>query len=82
MTLTITLEGEDAARVTAEAHRRGVEPDDVVRESLRKTLPNDSPQETQEPFVISGSLLRARPGLNFDDIEGLLDEVDGPYRRQ
>lgn len=34
-----------------------------------------------EPFVIRSKHMGLRAGIDLDDIEGLLDRLDGPLRR-
>jgi hypothetical protein len=36
---------------------------------------------TREPLQIRASNMGLRPGIDLDDIEGLLDRLDGPLRR-
>ena len=78
--LTITLDDELAARLEAEARRKGMPPEDVVSENLPRLLGGRA-TGADEPFVIDGPFLRPRPGIAFDDIEALLDEIEGSDRR-
>jgi guanyl-specific ribonuclease Sa len=79
--LTVTLKDDVAALVEKEAQRTGVPPEEVVSESVRRTLENDAASTVVERFAIRGPFLRARQGVTFEDIEGLLDEAEGPLRR-
>jgi hypothetical protein len=41
---------------------------------------SEGPLQLREPFAVKPRPLKARPGLNFDKIEELLDEAEGPCR--
>jgi len=50
-----------------------------VNEIIRRGL--EAPRPELEPFGVSGRPMGLRPGIDLDDIEGLLDVLDGPDRR-
>ncbi len=80
MRTTLTLDDDVAARLNAEVRRSGRSLKEVVNAHLRQSLLAKPPQAARRFRV------RARPmdpidGLAFDDVEGLLDQVDGPSRR-
>lgn len=82
MRTTLTLDDDVAARLRNEARRSDRSFKEVVNGLLRfalnamKTKPSASIR-----FVVRTRPLMPRPGLNFDNIEELLDQVDGPLRR-
>jgi hypothetical protein len=82
MARTVTISDETAAAVDAAAARTNRPVDELVDEALRREFPRDSGTSV-EPFVITGPFVRSRPGtnFNFDKIEALLDEVEGPWRK-
>jgi len=54
---------------------------ETVNEFLRVGLMARREAKPAKPFEIYSRDLHARPGLNFDNIEELLDQVEGPMRR-
>lgn len=54
---------------------------ETVNEFLRAGLMARREAKPAKPFEIYSRDLHARPGLNFDNIEELLDQVEGPMRR-
>jgi hypothetical protein len=76
---TLTLDDDVAAKL-ADAVRRLDRPyRTVVNDALRRGL--EAPPPGLEPFVVDARPMGLRPGLDLDDIEGLLDLVEGPLRR-
>jgi len=78
---TVTLDDDVSALLDKEAQRKGVPADEVLNEKLRRVLEAESDAPTGRRFVIRGPFLRAREGITFDDIDALLDETEGPWRR-
>jgi predicted transcriptional regulator len=76
---TLTLDDDVAARLRSEARRRGVPYRTVVNEAIRAGLAARGRE--LEPFTVAARPMGLRPGLDLDDIEGLLDLIDGPGRR-
>jgi hypothetical protein len=74
---TLTLDDDVAAGLRREARRRGAPFRLVVNEALRAGLA--APRRTT-PFRVDARPMRLRPGLDLDDIEGILDLVDGAGR--
>ena len=74
----MTLEDDVMSDVRREVHRSGRSFKAVVNDALRHGL-ELRPDPT--PFVVTPYDLGTRPGFDFDDIEGLLDRLDGPDRR-
>jgi len=75
---TLTLEDDVAARLREEARRQGRSFKDVVNDAIRAGL-NQVPDA--EPYEVPVRDLGLRPGIDLDDIQGLLDRLDGPDRR-
>jgi hypothetical protein len=76
---TVTLETDVAERLRAEAHATGRSFKDVVNTAIRRGL--DQQPDRLPPFIVEARPMGLRDGLSLDDIEGLLDRVDGPDRR-
>lgn len=63
-----------------ESRRRGKPIRAVVNEALRAGL-REGPSTARPPYRVKARNMGLRPGIELDDIEGLLDRLDGPYRR-
>lgn len=75
---TLTLDDDVADRLAAEARRSGRSFRAVVNVALRRGL---EARTSTEPYQVRSSPMGLRPGMALDDIEGLLDLLDGPLRR-
>lgn len=80
MRTTLTLDKDVAAKLKAEARRSGRTFKEVVNEALRTGL-NVRTDLTVTPFVVHARPMGARPGLNYDKISELIEQVEGPYHR-
>lgn len=76
---TITLEADVAERLRQEVHASGRSFKEVVNDAIRAGL--DRTGGPAEPFVVQARPMGLRAGLSLDDIDGLLDQVDGVTRR-
>jgi hypothetical protein len=77
---TLTLEDDVADRLVDESRRTGKSLKDVVNEAIRAGL-NRRASTDLPPFKVLARDMGLKPGFNLDDIEGLLDQIEGPYRR-
>ena len=77
---TLTLEDDVAARIDAEARRTGKPVKTVVNEALRAGL-EDRAQRPRIPFRVRPQAMGLRPDVDLDDVEGLLDRLEGSDRR-
>ena len=73
----MTLDDDVADGLAKEAGRTGRAFRAVVNEALRRGLRTP----VGEPFRVVDTGMRRRPGVEIDDIEGLLDRLDGPEQR-
>jgi hypothetical protein len=81
MRTTLTLDDDVAAKLQAESRRTGRSFRDVVNEVLRHGLVGRR-ATSRRPFKVAARDLGAtRPGLNFDSIADLLEQVEGPLHR-
>jgi hypothetical protein len=78
---TLTLDEDVRAKLEAEMRRTGRTFKDTVNETLRIGLTAQKDAKPTKPFEIHARDLHARPGINFDNIEELLDQIEGPWRR-
>ena len=75
---TLTLDDDVAAALAREAHRTRRSHREVVNTAIRRGLARPA---DDDPFRVVASEMRRRPGVEIDDIDGLLDLLDGETRR-
>jgi len=78
---TLTLDDDVRAKLEAEMRRTGRSFKETVNETLRLGLTARREAKPAKRFEIYARDLGVRPGFNFDNIEELLDQLDGPMRR-
>jgi predicted transcriptional regulator len=78
---TLTLEDDVMARLREEARRSGRPFKTVVNEAIRAGLGRRAERLAAASFNVRARDLGVRPGVDLDDIEGLLDRLEGPTRR-
>ena len=76
---TLTLDDDVMTRLKAEARRTGRPLKDVVNDALRRGL-SSAGREERTPFRVIATDLGLRPGIELDDVEGLLDRIEDPRR--
>lgn len=82
MRTTLTLDDDVAAKLKAESRRAGRSFRDVVNETLRRGLANRRVAASERSFRIRArDLGNLRPGLSLDNVEELIEQVEGPLRR-
>jgi hypothetical protein len=77
---TLTIDDDVSAKIAAEARRSGKPLRVVVNEALRIGLEN-AVRDELPPYRVEARDMKLRPGIEIDDIQGLLDKLDGPLRR-
>ena len=77
MRTTITLDSDTAAKVKAEMRRTGLSFKQVVNGLLRRA-PDPQPAE-KKPFKVRARVLGLRPGLSYDNVGELLEQIEGPF---
>jgi hypothetical protein len=75
---TLTLEDDVAARIREEARRQGRPFKEVVNNALRAGL--DHAGTSVPPYRVEAKEMGVRSGIDLDDIQGLLERLDGPDR--
>lgn len=81
MRTTLTLDDDVAAKIKANARRTGRPFKEVVNAAIRLGLTLESQTKRLTPFEIdSQDVLHLKPGPNYDKVEQLFDELDGPNR--
>lgn len=81
MRTTLTLDGDVAAKLAAETRRSRRSFKEVVNAHLRMALNAKRAATPAAPFVVRSRPLDPVQGVSFDNIEGLLDQLEGPARR-
>ena len=81
MRTTLTLDNDVALTLKEEMRRTGSSFKEMVNTILHANLKARRHQASPKPFIVQPRDLKARPGVDLDHIEALLDEIEGPYRR-
>lgn len=82
MRTTLTVDDDIAAKLEAEARRSGLSFKETVNTILRIGLAARRGRLPRQPFKVKPlSLEPIDKNLDFDNVEALLDQVDGPARR-
>lgn len=76
MRTTLTLDDDVAAELRAEARHSGEPLKQVVNRVLRVGLHSQSRLRGLSPLKIKPFPMELRPGLNLDDVWGLIDLLD------
>lgn len=75
----LSLDDDVAALLEAEAHRKGCPLDEILNAHLRQSLEAPVHRKIQDVrFRVPAKALGARPGFDFDHIEGLLEKLEAP----
>jgi hypothetical protein len=77
---TLTIDDDVAAKLKNEMRRSGTSFRETVNRALRRGL-NQQASRRIEPFVIRTRALGLRPGLDYDKVSDLLDQIEGPLHR-
>ena len=80
MRTTITLDSDVAAKVKFEMRRTGKTFKQVLNSLVRRGAESQA-QQIDPPFKVSARPLGERPGLNYDNIGELLEQLEGPAHK-
>lgn len=78
---TITLDDDVAARLDEEMRRSNESYRETVNRVLRRGLNPPRRPPGVKPFKVRARGLGVRDDLDFDNIEELLSQIEGPLRR-
>ncbi len=81
MRTTLTLDEDVAEKLKAEARRAGKPVKQVVNEALRRGLALRRETRSIKPFKVRVRDMGAYPGINYDNVGDLLEQVEGPRHR-
>lgn len=73
----MTLEDDVVRRLETQAQRTGRTFKDVLNDAVRRGL-DEALRPTSTRFRVEDRDMGALPGVEFDDIAGLLDQLEGP----
>ncbi len=80
MRTTLTLDPDVAAKLKTQVRKTGKPFKAVVNEALRLGLVTRREAPVGH-FEVQARPMGLRPGLSLDNIEELLDQIEGPFRR-
>jgi hypothetical protein len=81
MRTTLTLDDDITAKLKAEVRRTGRSLKQVVNETLREGLTKAPEKKRLPPFRVRTRKLGHYPGLDYDNIGVLLEQVEGPFHK-
>lgn len=80
MRTTLSLDDDVAHLIHKEVRRSGASFKEVVNRVLRLGLMS-SKQQSRKPFVVTPRNLGLPAGLSYDNVEELLETLEGPAHR-
>jgi hypothetical protein len=78
---TLTFDEDVAAKLKSLARRSGRAFREIVNDTLRRGLAGPPSGASVRPFKVEPRDLGLRPGLNLDDVWGLIEQIEGPLHR-
>jgi hypothetical protein len=78
---TLTLDEDVAIKLRAEARRSGEPFKQIVNRVLRLGLNTQAQVKSLPPFKVKARPLGLPPGLSYDNVEELLEQLEGPFHR-
>ena len=81
MRTTLTIDDDIAVLVEQEVRLSGDSFKGTINRLLRRGLTAEDRNAGRTPFVVTPLFMGVRPGQNYDNIEALLEELEGPGHR-
>ena len=81
MRTTLTLDKDVFVKLQAEMRRSGRSFKALVNDCLRLALNTPPPARAGKRFKVKARPLGLRPGLSYDNIGDLLEQLEGPAHR-
>ncbi len=80
MRTTLTLDDDVKARLDEEMRKSGTSFKETLNYYLRLGL-NAPARMKPKPFVVRARTLGLPPGLSYDDVQELIEQLEGPLRK-
>jgi hypothetical protein len=77
---TLTLDDDVAAKLEADVRKSGRSFKETVNYYLRLGLNTRRVTKPTKPFKVRARNLGKKPGLNYDDVWALIEQIEGPFR--
>ena len=81
MRTTLTIDDDIARLVHEEVRHSGDSFKGTVNRLLRRGLMAEDKNAERAQFIVTPLFMGLRPGQNYDNIEALLEELEGPGHR-
>lgn len=81
MRTTLTLDDDVVARLKAEMRQSGRSFKETLNDILRLGLSVHGAPKPRERFQVKARPLGLHPGLNYDNVSELLEQLEGPERK-
>ena len=81
MRTTVTLDDDVAALLKREVRKSGMSFKGAVNHFLRRGMAHSGQQLVQKPFVVHPRPLGLPPGMSYDDVAQLLEDLEGPLHK-
>lgn len=78
---TVTLDEDVLERVKEESRTRGASFRETLNDLLRVALAGQTRPPLKRTLKIKARNMGLFPGLNYDDVEGLIEYAEGPNHR-
>jgi len=78
---TLTLDEDVAAKLEADVRKSGRSFKETVNYYLRLGLNARRATKPAKPFKVRARNLGKRPGLNYDHVWGLIEQIEGPSHK-
>ena len=78
---TLTIDDDIVAKINAEMRRSGKSFKETINETLRAGLSVRRELRAAKPFKVRTHDMGTFPGLNYDNIGELLEQIEGPLHR-
>jgi hypothetical protein len=78
MRTTLTLTADVEEKIKTEMREHGVSFKEAVHTLIRLGDEARKKEPPRRPFKVKARALGERPGLNYDDVWGLIEQIEGP----
>lgn len=78
---TLTLDDDVKAKLDREVRKNGKSFKEAVNYYLRLGLDAQAQMKPAKPFVVRARPLGLPPGLSYDNVEELIEQLEGPLHK-